>query len=73
LSKKRKNGGVLDIDTKTVSSIHSHLPGYIDRDKEVIVGLQTDAPLRRAMKPFGGIRIIEGACESYGYKVDPNV
>ncbi|MCK5643807.1 MAG: formate acetyltransferase, partial [Gammaproteobacteria bacterium] len=73
VEKEKENGGVIDIDTKTVSGITSHLPGYIDGDKEVIVGLQTDAPLRRGMKPFGGIRIIKGACDAYGYKIDPSV
>ena len=66
-------GGVLDIDTQTISSITSHKPGYIDKDLEQIVGLQTDEPLKRAIMPFGGIRIVEKSCEAYGKKVDENV
>ena len=73
LKKERDNGGVLDMDTKIVSSITSHGAGYIDKDLETIVGLQTDAPLKRSMQPFGGIRMAEGACKSYGYKVDSEV
>lgn len=70
---ERERGGVLDIDTKTVSTITSHAPGYLDKDSEVIVGLQTDEPLKRAIKPFGGLRVVEAACESYGYDVDPAI
>ena len=66
-------GGVLDIDTKTSSTIAAHKPGYIDKELETIVGLQTDAPLKRAIMPFGGIRIVEKACEAYGRKVDSEV
>ena len=66
-------GGVLDIDTKTISTINSHDAGYIDKDLEVIVGLQTDKPLKRAIMPFGGIRIVEKSCEAYGRKVDDEV
>ena len=66
-------GGVLDIDTKTISTITSHDAGYIDKDLEDIVGLQTDKPLRRAIMPFGGIRIVEKACEAYDRKVDEEV
>ena len=75
LYKKEKdsNGGVLDIDTKTISTITSHEAGYIDKDLEEIVGLQTDAPLKRAIMPFGGIKIVEKSCEAYGRKVDPEV
>mgnify|MGYP000855222538 FL=1 len=68
-----KNGGVLDIDTKTISSITSHKPGYLDKKLEKIVGFQTDQPLKRAIKPYGGIRVVEAACEENGYKVDPKV
>ncbi len=66
-------GGVLDIDTKTISTITSHEAGYIDKDLEDIVGLQTDSPLKRAIMPFGGIRIVEKSCEAYGREVDPEV
>ena len=66
-------GGVLDIDTKTVSTVSSHEAGYIDKDLEDIVGLQTDAPLKRAIMPFGGIRIVEKSCEAYGRKVDNEI
>ncbi len=68
---KEAEGGVLDIDTKTISTITSHDAGYIDKDLEQIVGLQTDAPLKRAIMPFGGIRIVEKSCEAYGREVDP--
>ncbi len=71
--KERENGGVLDMDTKIVSTITSHGAGYIDKDLEKIVGLQTDKPLKRSMQPFGGIRMAEGSCKSYGYEVDPEV
>ena len=66
-------GGVLDIDTKTISTITAHDAGYIDKDLEDIVGLQTDAPLKRAIMPFGGIRIVEKACAAYDRKVDDEV
>lgn len=66
-------GGVLDIDTKTVSTVSSHEAGYIHKELEDIVGLQTDKPLKRAIMPFGGIRIVEKSCESYGREVDPEV
>ncbi len=70
---KESQGGVLDIDTKTVSTVAAHDAGYIDKDLEEIVGLQTDAPLKRAIMPFGGIRIVEKSCEAYGREVDPEV
>lgn len=73
LKKERDNGGVLDMDTKIVSTITSHGAGYIDKNLETIVGLQTDAPLKRSMQPFGGIRMAESACKSYGYEVDSEV
>lgn len=73
LQKERDAGGVLDIDTQTVSTITSHKPGYIDKDQEVIVGLQTDAPLKRAIKPYGGIRMVMNACQEQGREVDPKV
>ena len=73
IEKERKKGGVLDIDTHTVSTIISHKPGYIDKKLEVIVGLQTDEPLKRAIMPFGGIRMVVKGSEAYGKKVDPNI
>ncbi len=71
--KERENGGVVDMDTKIVSTITSHGAGYIDKALEKIVGLQTDAPLKRSLQPFGGIRMAETSCKSYGYEVDPEV
>ncbi len=71
--KERENGGVLDMDTKIVSTITSHGAGYIDKSLEKIVGLQTDAPLKRSLQPFGGIRMAETSCKSYGYEVDPEI
>ena len=70
---KASPGGVLDIDTKTPSTVDGYAPGYIDKDLEEIVGLQTDAPLKRAIMPFGGIRIVEKSCEAYGREVDPEI
>ena len=70
---ERENGGVVDMDTKIVSTIISHGAGYIDKDLEQIVGLQTDKPLKRSLQPFGGIRMAETSCKSYGYEVDPEV
>ncbi len=69
--KERENGGVLDADCKTPSSINAYDAGYIDKDLEEIVGLQTDSPLKRAIMPNGGIRIVEKSAEAYGFKVDP--
>ncbi|MDD5084319.1 MAG: formate C-acetyltransferase [Candidatus Moranbacteria bacterium] len=65
--------GVLDVDTETISTVTSHKPGYIDKDVEVIVGLQTDAPLKRAIKPFGGVRAVQMACEESGKTLSPYV
>ncbi len=74
LSKKeREAGGVLDADTKIVSTLTSHGAGYLDKNLEKIVGVQTDAPFKRALQPFGGIRMSEGALEMYGYQLDPSV
>ena len=70
---ERENVGVLDMDTKIVSTVTSHGAGYIDKDLEKIVGLQTDKPLKRSLQPFGGIRMAESACEAYDYKVDAEV
>ena len=69
--KEMENGGVLDADTKTPSAINAYEAGYINKDLEQIVGLQTDAPLKRAIMPAGGIRIVEKSAESYGLKIDP--
>jgi len=71
LNKEFKKGGVLGVDTKTASNITSHAPGYIDKSNESIVGLQTDKPLVRGLKPKGGIRLAEKTCELLGYKSDP--
>ena len=71
--KERENGGVVDMDTKIVSTITSHKAGYIDKSLEKIVGLQTDKPLKRSLQPFGGIRMAQTACQSYGYKVDDEI
>lgn len=73
MAEEQKRGGVYDVDTETVSTLTSHAPGYIDKDNEVIVGLQTDAPLRRAVNPFGGIKMTRKACEAYGYKLSDKV
>ncbi len=73
---ERAKGGVLDMDTKIVTGINSHAPGYIDpdlKDLEKVVGLQTDKPLKRAFMPFGGIKMAEEACETYGYTPDPEL
>lgn len=70
---ERERGGVYDIDEKTISTITSHAPGYINKDLEQIVGLQTDEPLKRAIMPFGGIRLVYSSLDAYGRKMDPNV
>ncbi len=70
---ERQFGGVLDIDTTTVSSLTSYSPGYIDKENEIIVGLQTNRPLKRGVNPFGGMRMVKQACEAYGYKLGSNV
>ena len=70
---ERQYGGVLDIDTATVSSLTSFTPGYIDKDNEIIVGMQTNRPLKRAVNPFGGMRMVRQACEAYGYKLSDKV
>ncbi len=71
--KEKENGGVLDVDVKTISTITAHNAGYIDKRLEKIVGLQTDKPLKRAIMPFGGIRIVEKSCEAYDRQMDPKV
>ena len=73
LEQERKNGGVLDADTEIISQINSHPAGYIDKPLEKIVGLQTDKPLKRALMPFGGIRMAEQALNMYGYQLSPKV
>ena len=71
--KEREAGGVLDMDTVIVSTITSHGAGYLDKDKEKIVGFQTDKPFKRSLQPFGGIRMAQTACKNYGYEVDPEI
>lgn len=70
---EREAGGVLDMDTSIVSTITSHGAGYLNKELEQIVGLQTDKPFKRSLQPFGGIRMAQKACENYGYEVDPKV
>nr|WP_313899924.1 formate C-acetyltransferase [Dactylosporangium roseum] len=70
---QERERGVHDVDPRTPASITAHAPGYIDRDRELIVGLQTDAPLRRAIMPFGGLRMVESGLRAYGYDLDPAV
>ena len=73
LKKEIKNNGVLNVDTETVSTITSHDAGYLNKEKETIVGFQTDEPLKRSIKPFGGIRIVDAACTEYGYTLSPKI
>ena len=68
-AEERKRGGVLDVDTTTASSLLNYKPGYIDKENEIIVGLQTDSPLKRGVNPFGGMRMAKQACEAYGYQL----
>ncbi|BCA86037.1 formate acetyltransferase [Enterococcus saigonensis] len=70
---ERDNGGVLDMDTKVVSTITSHGPGYLNKDLETVVGFQTDKPFKRGLQPFGGIRMSEQAAEEYGFEIDPEI
>ena len=70
---ERQRGGVLDVDTNTVSSLTSYAPGYIDRENELIFGMQTDSPLKRGVNPFGGIRMARQACAAYGYRLSDKV
>ena len=71
--KEREAGGVLDMDTKIISTITSHGPGYLDKEKETIVGFQTDKPFKRSLQPYGGIRMAVKACADNGYEVDPEI
>ncbi|PAV34004.1 formate C-acetyltransferase [Bacillus licheniformis] len=71
--KERENGGVLDMDTEIVSTITSHGPGYLNKDLEKVVGVQTDEPFKRSLQPFGGIRMAKQACESYGFELNEEV
>ena len=73
LAEENKKGGCLDVETNILSGINAFKPGYIDKENEVIVGLQTDSPLKRAIMPEGGIRIVEKSCEAYGREVEPEV
>ena len=73
MKQEREAGGVLDMDTKVVSTITSHGPGYLNKDKETIVGFQTDKPFKRSLQPYGGIRMAEKACADNGYTVDPEI
>ncbi len=73
LKRERDKGGVLNVDTHTISDIDAFKPGYIDKDNEIIVGLQTDAPLKRAIMPFGGMRMVKNSLDEYGYEMDPDV
>ena len=73
LAEEREKGGVRNIDTETVITITAFGPGYLDKDNEVIVGLQTDEPLKRACNPFGGMRMVRDACKQYGYEVSPKI
>ena len=68
-AEERRRGGVLDVDTTTASSLLNYAPGYIDKENELIVGLQTDSPLKRGVNPFGGMRMAKQACEAYGYQL----
>ena len=70
---ERNKGGVLDMDTHIISTITSHGPGYLNKEKEKIVGFQTDKPFKRALQPNGGIRMAIKACEDNGYHVDPEI
>lgn len=70
---EKQFGGVLDIDTETISTVTAYAPGYIEKDKEIIVGMQTNCPLKRGVNPFGGIRMARQACEAYGYKLSDSI
>lgn len=72
-AKEAEAGGVLDMDTRTISTLTSHGPGYLDKEKETIVGFQTDKPFKRSLQPYGGIRMAVKACQDNGYEVDPEI
>ncbi len=72
-AQERAKGGVLDVDTDTVSSLVNYAPGYVDKENELIVGLQTDAPLKRSVNPFGGLRMVRQSCKAYGYELNPKI
>ncbi len=73
LRQEMKNGGVLDVETKIISGIDNFAPGYIDKENEVVVGLQTDAPLKRIVNLYGGMRMAKSSLEQYGYQLDPTI
>ncbi|MEE0859148.1 MAG: formate C-acetyltransferase [Acutalibacteraceae bacterium] len=73
LDKERENNGVLDVDTETVTTISAFAPGYLDKDLEQVVGFQTDAPLKRSLNPFGGMRMVKESCDAYGYKMSDKI
>lgn len=73
LEEEKKNGGVLSVDAETVSSLCNYKPGYLDKENELIVGLQTDEPLKRGVNPFGGIRMAREACKAYGYQLSQRI
>ncbi len=73
LKKEQENNGVLDVDTNTVTSLTHFAPGYLDKENEIIVGLQTDAPLKRGVNPFGGLNMTRKACKAYGYELSEEV
>ena len=70
---EKQFGGVLDVDTETISTVTAYAPGYIEKNREIIVGMQTNRPLKRGVTPFGGIRMARGACEAYGYKLSDEI
>ena len=73
MKKEHENNGLLDADVSTPSQIDAYAAGYIDKENELIVGLQTDAPLKRAIMPWGGHRMVEASCQAYGIKEDEKV
>ena len=73
LQKEELEKGILDVETNIISGIDNFAPGYIDRENEVIVGLQTDAPLKRIVNPYGGMRMVHSALEAYGYTLNPEI